>query len=248
MKTVIELNHISKHYQMADDTFYALRQVSLSIAKNEYMAIVGPSGSGKSTLMNILGCLDKPSSGSYQLNAQNIDQLNETELAAIRNRSVGFIFQSFNLLPRASALANVIQPLIYRRMPAEERTFLAMEALGKVGLAHKAANLPNQLSGGQRQRVAIARALVTNPAILLGDEPTGNLDSKTTQDIMALFDQLHQEGQTIILITHEQAIANHCRRVVKLVDGEIVSDTVKPPPAKQYSAVTEHVEPGASYA
>lgn len=221
---VIAINNVSKSYHMADEAFYALKNVDLAIHKNEYVAITGPSGSGKSTLMNILGCLDNPSDGEYWLDAQNVASQSEAQLAEIRNYGVGFIFQSFNLLPRASVLQNVMQPLIYRIMPNNERKELALEALKRVGLSDKVKNLPNQLSGGQRQRVAIARALVTNPAIILGDEPTGNLDSKTTRDIMDLFDELHEQGHTIILVTHEAEIADHCRRVIRLVDGEIESD------------------------
>lgn len=223
-KAVIAINDISKSYHMADEAFYALRNVDLSIKKNEYVAITGPSGSGKSTLMNILGCLDIPTDGEYWLDGQNVASQSEAQLAEIRNYGVGFIFQSFNLLPRASVLQNVMQPLIYRMMPNSERKTLALDALKRVGLADKIKNLPNQLSGGQRQRVAIARALVTNPAIILGDEPTGNLDSKTTRDIMDLFDELHQQGHTIILVTHEADIAEHCHRVIRLVDGQIESD------------------------
>ncbi len=221
---VISLSNITKHYPMADETFYALQNVNLTINANEYVAITGPSGSGKSTLMNILGCLDPASSGEYRLDDQNVASHSEAYLATLRNQAVGFIFQSFNLLPRASVLTNVMQPLVYRLMSGSSRKKMALEALDRVGLSDKVNSLPNQLSGGQRQRVAIARALVTNPAIILGDEPTGNLDSKTTLEIMALFDQLHAQGHTIILVTHEQEIADHCHRVVRLVDGQIESD------------------------
>jgi len=221
---VIRLASVSKSYPMAESSFLALDRVDLSIHAGDYVAIVGPSGSGKSTLMNLIGCLDVPSEGRYWLNGRDVAHLDETQLANERNRSVGFIFQSFNLLPRMSTLANVIQPLIYQQMPAHERRARAQEALRRVGLAERMAHLPNQLSGGQRQRVAIARALVTRPAILLGDEPTGNLDSHTTGEIMALFDELHGEGHTIVLVTHEHDIAAHCARVVRLVDGRIVED------------------------
>lgn len=222
---VISLQQISKYYQMAGERFFALRDLSLTIEKNEYVAIIGPSGSGKSTLMNILGCLDTPSEGTYQLASQNVANLSEAQLATMRNQQVGFIFQSFNLLPRASVLANVMQPLVYRFINKSQRLAMAENALRRVGLADKANHLPNQLSGGQRQRVAIARALVTKPGILLGDEPTGNLDSKTTREIMALFDELHQEGHTVILVTHEQEIADHCQRVIRLVDGQLAQDS-----------------------
>lgn len=222
---IISLQNIAKVYPMGDETFYALKNVNLHIEKNDYMAIIGPSGSGKSTLMNLLGCLDMPSEGQYQLAGEAVAKMDEAALANLRNKSVGFIFQSFNLLPRASALVNVMQPLVYRFLPQKERQQRATEALQRVGLGSKLHHLPNQLSGGQRQRVAIARALVTQPDILLGDEPTGNLDSQTTREVMALFDELHREGHTIVLITHEQEIADHCHRVVRLIDGEIVQDT-----------------------
>ena len=222
--SVIVLKDITKNYKMADQLFCALDGINLTIKRNEYVAITGPSGSGKSTLMNVLGCLDNPSSGQYLLGQKDVASQSEAELAKIRNYGVGFIFQSFNLLPRSSVLNNVMHPLIYRIMTNKKREALARNALKRVGLSDKIESLPNQLSGGQRQRVAIARALVTNPAIILGDEPTGNLDSKTTADIMALFDELHEQGHTIILVTHEAEIAHHCHRVIRLVDGEVESD------------------------
>jgi putative ABC transport system ATP-binding protein len=225
---VIRLAGVSKSYPIADTAFLALDRVDLSIRANEYVALVGPSGSGKSTLMNIIGCLDVPSAGQYWLNGRDVAQLNESQLAEERNRSIGFVFQSFNLLPRATALQNVMQPLIFRQMPSRVRRERALEALSRVGLANKCHNLPSQLSGGQRQRVAIARALVTEPRILLGDEPTGNLDSHTTTEIMALFDALHAEGHSIVLVTHEPDIAAHCAREVRIVDGRIAQDSERP--------------------
>jgi putative ABC transport system ATP-binding protein len=223
-RDVIRLAAVSKSYSMADGEFLALDRIDLAIDGNEYLAIVGPSGSGKSTLMNIIGCLDVPSAGQYWLNDRDVAGLDEAQLAGERNRSIGFVFQSFNLLPRASALANVMQPLVFRQMPSRERRERALAALSRVGLVDKRDNLPNQLSGGQRQRVAIARALVTEPRILLGDEPTGNLDSRTTAEIMALFDALHGEGHCIVLVTHESDIAAHCARELRMVDGRIVDD------------------------
>lgn len=234
MTAVIKLEHINKQYKMGAEIFKALDDVNISIMPNEYVAIIGPSGSGKSTLMNLLGCLDTPTSGEYYLKDKLVKSMTETELAHQRNESVGFIFQSFNLLPRASALENVMQPLVYRFTPSKQRKQQALEALKRVGLADKVNHLSSQLSGGQRQRVAIARALVTKPHILLGDEPTGNLDSKTTREIMALFDELHNEGHTIILVTHEQEIADHCQRVICLVDGKVVSDVTKNQGARQH--------------
>ena len=221
---IIELRSIAKHYMMGSEGFYALNGIDLDIYLNDYIAIVGSSGSGKSTLMNLLGCLDYPTDGEYRLKGTNVATLDENSLAGIRNREIGFIFQNFNLLPRASALQNVMQPLIYRGVPIDERKQRAQEALSMVGLQDRMDHVPNQLSGGQRQRVAIARALVTKPATLLADEPTGNLDSSTTVEIMALFDQLHNDGQTLIIVTHEQEIADRCRRVITLKDGRLISD------------------------
>ena len=221
---VIQLQNVYRTYHMGDQTLNALDGVDLDIFRNEYVAIVGASGSGKSTMMNIIGCLDRITSGDYLLNGTNVGDMSEGELAKARNREIGFVFQSFNLLSRASALKNVMQPLVYRGIPRPERKRLAAEALGNVGLGDRLESRPNEMSGGQRQRVAIARALVGNPAILLADEPTGNLDSKTSQEIMALIDQLHEKGQTIIMVTHEPDIAAHCERVIHLTDGKIESD------------------------
>lgn len=225
---IISLRNIAKLYKMGNQEFYALKDFNLDIQKNDYLAITGQSGSGKSTLMNLLGCLDYPSNGSYKLKSKDVAQLDESALAGIRNLEIGFIFQSFNLLPRASALQNVMQPLIYRGMPIKERKIKATLALTRVGLKDRLDHLPNQLSGGQRQRVAIARALVTEPTILLADEPTGNLDSATTMEIMALFDELHNDGQTLIIVTHEQEIADRCQRVIRLTDGHLVADSINP--------------------
>jgi len=221
---VIQLKNVYRTYEMGDQILNALDGVNVDISRNEYVAIVGASGSGKSTMMNIIGCLDRVTKGDYLLNGTNVGDMSEAELAKARNREIGFIFQSFNLLSRASALKNVMQPLVYRGIPRAERKRLASEALDNVGLGDRLDSRPNQMSGGQRQRVAIARALIGNPAILLADEPTGNLDSKTSQEIMALIDQLHDRGQTIIMVTHEPDIAAHCERIIHLTDGKVESD------------------------
>ena len=226
---VIQLKNVYRTYEMGDQILNALDGVDLDISRNEYVAIVGASGSGKSTMMNIIGCLDRITKGDYLLNGVNVGDMSEADLAKARNREIGFVFQSFNLLSRASALKNVMQPLVYRGIPRTERKRLATEALTHVGLGDRVDSRPNQMSGGQRQRVAIARALIGNPAILLADEPTGNLDSKTSHEIMVLIDKLHQQGQTIIMVTHEADIAAHCERVIHLTDGKIESDVPQEP-------------------
>ena len=235
---VIDIENITKDYVMGEETVRALRGVSLKIHRNEYIAIMGPSGSGKSTLMNMLGCLDTPTSGRYEFNGKNVAEMNDDELAAIRNREIGFVFQTFNLLPRSTSLRNVELPLIYAGIDPETREQRAAEVLADVGLGDRIHHKPNELSGGQRQRVAVARALVNNPSIILADEPTGNLDSKTGEEIMALFEDLYQRGNTIILVTHERDIAAHARRTVHLRDGIIESDEVGVMPAMESMAAS----------
>ncbi len=222
--SLIRLEKISRRYQMGAETVHALREVSVEIQRGEYVAIMGPSGSGKSTLMNLIGCLDSPTSGRYELNGTDVSQMDDNQLAEVRNREIGFVFQTFNLLPRSNALHNVELPLIYGGMGAVERKRTALEALAQVGLADRVHHKPNELSGGQRQRVAVARALVNKPAILLADEPTGNLDSKTGMEIMALFEDLARKGNTIIVVTHEEEIARHAQRILRIRDGLISND------------------------
>ena len=221
---VIEIENVTKEYQMGTEMIHALRGVSLKIYRNEYLAIMGPSGSGKSTLMNMLGCLDTPTAGKYEFTGKNVALMDDDELALIRNREIGFVFQTFNLLPRSDALHNVELPLIYAGLGADERRARAEQTLTNVGLGNRMHHRPNELSGGQRQRVAIARALVNSPSIILADEPTGNLDSRTGEEIMSLFETLYDQGNTIIVVTHEADIAEHARRIVRLRDGLIESD------------------------
>jgi putative ABC transport system ATP-binding protein len=223
---VIDIRDVTKLYRMGEEIVHALRGVTLRVHRNEYLAIMGPSGSGKSTLMNMLGCLDTPTGGHYQFNGRDVSSMSDDELAAIRNREIGFVFQTFNLLPRSTSLHNVELPLIYAGVAPAARRDRARQALENVGLGDRTLHKPNELSGGQRQRVAVARALVNHPSILLADEPTGNLDSKTGEEIMQLFDQLYEQGNTIIVVTHEEDIARHARRTIRLHDGLIASDQV----------------------
>jgi putative ABC transport system ATP-binding protein len=229
---IIETNEIAKRYVMGSEVIQALKSVTISVNRGEYVAFMGPSGSGKSTLMNIIGCLDTPTTGRYVLNNKDVSDMTESELAEIRNKEIGFVFQTFNLLPRMSSLDNVALPLIYAGLGKSDRTEKAMLSLKNVGLENRAGHKPNELSGGQRQRVAIARALVNDPSILLADEPTGNLDSKTSYEIMDLFDQLYSKGNTIVMVTHEEDIAHYAHRIVRLRDGLVESDTINPNPTK----------------
>jgi putative ABC transport system ATP-binding protein len=223
---IIEIKHIKKEYIMGSQLISALRDVSISIEKNEYVALMGPSGSGKSTLMNILGCLDTPTAGSYRLNNTEVSEMSDDELAHVRNKEIGFVFQTFNLLPRLTALENVALPLVYAGLGSSQRRERAESVMDMVGLKDRMTHKPNELSGGQRQRVAIARALVNNPSIILADEPTGNLDTKTSYEIMSIFQEINRNGNTVILVTHEEDIAMHARRVMRLRDGLIESDEV----------------------
>lgn len=229
---IIATKNLRKTYIMGPTTVHALQDISINVMKNEYVALMGPSGSGKSTLMNLLGCLDSPSSGEYFLNGINVSTMQDSELAEVRNKQIGFVFQTFNLLPRLTALDNVALPLVYAGMSKSERIAKAKKVLESVGLGDRMDHKPNELSGGQRQRVAVARALVNDPAIIFADEPTGNLDTKTSYEIMALFEEIHQAGNTIILVTHENDIAAHAHRIIRLRDGLVESDQINPNPIR----------------
>lgn len=226
--TIIAVDNLWKTYTMGSEKVHAIQGISLEIKRNEYVALMGPSGSGKSTLMNVLGCLDTPTSGTYHLNSTDVSRMHDKELAAVRNREIGFVFQTFNLIPRLSSLDNVALPMMYAGVGQRERKKRAEEALEQVGLGSRIHHKPNELSGGQRQRVAIARALVNNPAIILADEPTGNLDTQTSIEIMEIFEQIHADGNTVILVTHEPDIALHCHRIISLLDGKVNSDELNP--------------------
>ncbi len=231
-KEVIRLIDITRHFKVGTEIVKALRGINLTIYKNEFVALMGPSGSGKSTLMNLLGCLDTPTSGQYFLNGQDVSKMDDNNLAEIRNKEIGFVFQTFNLLPRSTALENVMLPLIYAGFNKASRMERAQEVLGNVQLSDRMLHRPNELSGGQRQRVAVARALVNKPSIILADEPTGNLDSKTSIEIMGLIHEIHRAGNTIILVTHEEDIARHAHRIIRLIDGQVASDEVNQMPTK----------------